>query len=142
FLEMAKTELGRAIRYKRPIAMGIMDMDKFKRINDNFGHQAGDKALKLFAHIAGTCLRSCDLLGRIGGDEFAFIFPETDELGAKAAMEKLQARVAQGKLIFDGTEVFLSASSGWASSPGPEHPPLDELFARADKVLYQNKQAN
>lgn len=141
FFEMARIELARARRYKRPIALAIMDMDKFKQVNDTWGHLAGDKALKLFAVIAGSCLRACDLLGRIGGDEFAFIFPETDGEGAGAAMGKLQARVALGKLTFEGTEVFLSASAGWAGSPGPEHPELDELFAHADRMLYQNKQA-
>lgn len=139
FFELARIELARARRYRRPFGLAIMDLDRFKQINDTYGHLEGDQALKLCAMLAGGCLRSCDTVGRIGGDEFAFLFPESDDEACRRVTEKVSSRIALGELRMDGATVRLSASFGWAGSSGPEHPEIDELFALADKRLYDRK---
>ncbi len=139
FYELAAVELDRARRHGRPIGFAIMDMDKFKDINDKYGHMAGDEALKLAARLCVETLRSCDVIGRIGGDEFAFIFPECDKNGAAAAAEKIQTVVRSGAFSHGKKLITLSCSIGSFGSPGPVHPDLEEILASADRRMYIDK---
>jgi len=139
FYEKAGVELDRARRHGRPIGFAIMDMNGFKQINDRYGHQAGDDALKLTARLCADTLRSCDVVGRIGGDEFAFIFPECDEAGAAAAVEKVRKVVCSATFSCGRDTVPISASFGSVGSIGPVHPDLEEFLAIADRRMYADK---
>ena len=139
FFELAAVELERARRHARPIGFAIMDMDRFKEINDRLGHRAGDEALRLAARLCKDTLRSCDAACRIGGDEFAFVFPECDEDGAATAAEKIRAIIGAATFTSGSSLVRLSASIGSIGSAGPVHPDLEEMLAIADRRMYQQK---
>jgi diguanylate cyclase (GGDEF)-like protein len=139
FYEKAGVELDRARRHGRPIGFAIMDMNGFKQINDRYGHQAGDDALKLTARLCVDTLRSCDVVGRIGGDEFAFIFPECDEAGTAAAVEKVRKVVCAATFSSGVETVRLSAAFGSTGSGGPVHPDLEEFLSIADRRMYIDK---
>lgn len=139
FFELAAVELERARRHARPIGFAIMDMNRFKDINDRLGHHAGDEALRLAARLCAGTLRSCDVVCRIGGDEFAFVFPECDEAGAAAAAEKVRAVIGAATFTSGASLVTLSASIGSIGSAGPVHPDLEDMLATADRRMYQQK---
>lgn len=139
FFELAGVELERARRHARPIGFAILDMNRFKDINDRLGHRAGDEALRLAARLCAGTLRSCDVVCRIGGDEFAFVFPECDEAGAAAAAEKIRAVIGSATFTSGSYLVTLSASIGSTGSSGPVHPDLEEMLATADRRMYQRK---
>ncbi|MBU1079398.1 MAG: diguanylate cyclase, partial [Spirochaetes bacterium] len=139
FYELAGIELERARRHGRAIGFAVMDMNGFKGINDLYGHRAGDDALRLAARLCVDALRSCDIVGRTGGDEFAFVFPECDEAGAEAAVEKIR-RVVNAATFSSGEDtVRISASFGFVGSPGPIHLDLEDLLSTADKRMYADK---
>lgn len=139
FYEKAGVELDRARRHRRSIGFAIMDMNGFKQINDRYGHQAGDDALKLTARLCVDTLRSCDIVGRIGGDEFAFAFPECDEAGTAAAVEKIRKVVCSATFSSGLDTVRLSAAFGFMGSIGPVHPDLEEFLSIADRRMYLDK---
>jgi diguanylate cyclase (GGDEF)-like protein len=141
FMELARTELDRAKRYDRPFGVALMDLDGFKAINDTWGHAAGDEALRLVSRLCKDSLRACDLIGRYGGDEFAFAFPECDEGLAEAAAEKLARVVASATLTLGGQVVVLSASIGTAGGIGASCLDLEDMLAAADSMMYKNKKA-
>jgi len=139
FYEKAGIELDRARRHGRPIGFAIMDMNGFKQINDRYGHRAGDDALRLTARLCVDTLRSCDVVGRIGGDEFAFVFPECDEAGAAAAVEKVRKTVCSATFSSGPDTVPLSAAFGSIGANGPVHPDLEEFLSIADRRMYIDK---
>ncbi|HPG86429.1 MAG TPA: histidine kinase N-terminal 7TM domain-containing protein [Spirochaetales bacterium] len=139
FYEVAEAELERAGRHGRPIGFAILDMNGFKDINDGYGHQAGDDALRLVARLCVGELRSCDLVGRVGGDEFAFVLPESDEEGAAAAAGKLRRLVGAATLTVGTATVRLSAAVGSVGCSGPVYPDLAELLTIADRRMYADK---
>ena len=142
FYELANIELERARRHGRPIGFAIMDMDGFKNINDQYGHGTGDEALRIAARLSVDALRSCDIVGRIGGDEFAFVFPECDEAGAAAAADKVRKVVGSATFASGSGLVTLSASIGTIGSTGPSHVDLEELLMLADERMYADKATN
>ena len=139
FFETARTELERAERYGRPFGVAILDLDDFKAINDNHGHQAGDEALCLAARLCSQALRNVDIMGRLGGDEFAFAFPECEEEGAREAAERLARIVSAASFNYGETPIRLSASVGFAGSSTQPMPDLDTLLKLADERMYANK---
>ena len=139
FYEKASIELDRARRHNRPIGFAIMDMNGFKVINDRYGHRAGDDALRLTARLCVDTLRSCDIIGRIGGDEFAFVFPECDEAATAAAIEKIRKVVGSATFSSGSSTVTLSAAFGFLGSVGPVHPDLEEFLSTADRRMYADK---
>lgn len=139
FYELAEVELERARRYGHPIGFAVMDMNGFKEINDRYGHKAGDDALRLAAKLCVDALRSCDIVGRIGGDEFAFVFPECDEAAAAVAAKKIRQTVGAATFSNRSAIVRLSAAVGSVGSAGPAHPELEELLAMADRRMYADK---
>lgn len=139
FYEVAEAELERAGRHGRPIGFAIMDMNGFKDINDGYGHRAGDDALRLVARLCVDELRSCDVVGRVGGDEFAFVLPESDEEGAAKAARKLRRLVAAATITAGSATVRLSAAVGSVGCSGPVYPDLAELLAIADRRMYADK---
>jgi len=139
FLELAGRELARAQREGRPAAVLMMDLDHFKRVNDDFGHQAGDRVLAGLGELLERALRSPDLVGRYGGEEFCAVLPGAGLPDASAVAERI--RLALARTPLGGLPRTTTASIGVALLD-PEAPlALDAALARADAALYAAKQA-
>ena len=137
FMDLAERELARARRSMAPVAVLMLDLDNFKRVNDDFGHQAGDRVLKEFSALAGRCLRAGDLLGRYGGEEFCAVLPGATPGQALAIAERIRLATAErpiGRLPRPTT-----ISVGIANGAAGVAMPLDAAIARADKALYRAK---
>ncbi len=122
-----------ARRHGHPFSIAVLDLDNFKRINDNHGHKTGDAVLVAATHAMGTHLRAEDQLGRLGGEEFLVLLPDTDAGAAQHVAEKLRAEVAGAR-----TPVAVTVSIGVATWDG-EAP--EDLLHRADEALYAAKDA-
>jgi two-component system cell cycle response regulator len=122
-----------ARRHGRPLAVAMVDLDGFKAINDRHGHETGDSVLVAAAEALQRALRAEDVLGRLGGEEFLAVLPDTDAAAAARAAERLRAAVADA-----GGRVRVTASVGWAVVQPDEQP--DDLVRRADDALYIAKQ--
>jgi diguanylate cyclase (GGDEF)-like protein len=132
----AADELGRAGRYKRPVSLLALDLDFFKLVNDRHGHAAGDKLLAAFAKVLRGQVRDADAAGRIGGEEFLVLMPETDLAAAALVAERIRAATAALDTGFEPATVSIGAAA-WL---GPDES-LDELLSRADAALYRAKAA-
>lgn len=143
FMDLAERELERARRYQKPLAILGVDIDYFKRINDNYGHKAGDLALQKFAVTCHEVVRQTDLVGRMGGEEFAILLPETDPGRAREIAERLRKRVEESELSLPDDETVLrfTISIGLALLAAGEKTELDALLHKADMALYQAKNA-
>jgi diguanylate cyclase (GGDEF)-like protein len=137
FLERAESEQARAVRYGRPLCLLYFDIDHFKRVNDTWGHAAGDAALSSVVQEAKLTLRTQDVLARMGGEEFAALLPETDLEGAGRIAERLRARVEALALRHDDATISVTISIGVALVD--HQTPIDESLKRADKALYTAK---
>ncbi len=138
FMRRLEDEIGRAQRYETPLAMALLDLDKFKAINDRYGHQAGDAVLAWYATRALPIFRHHDMVARYGGEEFAVLFPSTNTSGARRALEKVRARIEEGECDIDGTRIKVPTfSAGLAMYREGELP--SSLISRADKALYRAK---
>lgn len=126
-----------ATRLRSPIALMMIDIDHFKRINDRFGHATGDEALCVFAATARQALRDHDIMGRLGGEEFALVLPGTDLEGAVQAAERLRQAVAAAMLPTSGPPYSMTVSIGVVVIDPMEH--IKSALARADHALYAAK---
>jgi diguanylate cyclase (GGDEF)-like protein len=126
-------------RVGKPVALMMLDIDHFKRLNDRFGHACGDEALCAFAATAQATLREHDILGRLGGEEFALVMPGTDLAGACYAAERLRAAVEGAVLACEESSYALTVSIGVVLVDPQEH--INAALARADRALYQAKSA-
>src|SRR5207248_2005869 len=124
-------------RHRHPLACAALDVDGFKRINDNFGHAAGDALLQHIGTLLRATLRASDLPARIGGDEFVALMPDTSVDGAVITSERLLGRLAQHPLEVLDQSLTATVSIGVASAEGCSS--LEELLARADAALYRAK---
>lgn len=133
-------EVSRGVRYKRPLALVMFDIDHFKRINDEMGHLAGDAVLRQLAALIGANVRREDMLARVGGEEFALLVPEVSLAGAGAMAEKLRVLVERGPFRFEDKPIALTTSFGVAALP-PDGAPMTptELYKAADAQLYRAK---
>lgn len=137
-------ELQRALRYRRPLAVGMADIDRFKRINDEYGHLTGDAMLAQVASTLRGALRSSDSIGRYGGEEFLFFLPETDLEGAHRVSEKLRLAVASMEPALDGAEgetITVSIGLTTLDHDGPEEVTVTDLIAAADAGLLRAKRS-
>lgn len=126
-----------ALRQQQPIALLMLDIDHFKQLNDRFGHATGDEALIKFAATCSAALREHDILGRLGGEEFALALPGTDQDGALHAAERLRQGVATTRLLTCGNDYTMTVSIGVVVlDPGED---LPTALARADHALYDAK---
>lgn len=138
FMELAGNEIGRASRHGSEMSLLLVDADHFKQINDHNGHAAGDEVLKGLTERWKHVLRSHDLIGRIGGEEFCVLLPKVGPDGAATAAEKLRTAIAELPFMFEGQLLRVTVSIGVATlTPGDD---LPELMRRADKALYQAKE--
>jgi len=140
FIARGKDEIGRAARYGRPCSVLMLDIDHFKVVNDTYGHAAGDEALRQFANACQEMLRDSDVIARLGGEEFAVILPETDAAGAKILAERLREGISRLRVANGDDRFGFTVSIGVANRGGDEDG-IDELLARADRALYQAKEA-
>lgn len=138
FFETAQHLLLLAQRRKAPVSFILMDLDHFKVINDTYGHFTGDKVLIHFAQTLQNLLRKSDLIGRIGGEEFAIFLSDTDIDGAFKLADKIRQLIADSTLHIDGQDISYTVSLGVGSSE-PAGNSIDELFKRADVKLYGAK---
>ena len=140
FFELAQQELERSQRYSRPLSIIIFDIDFFKKVNDTYGHGAGDEVLRKLTKECQDSLRENDVFARYGGEEFVILLPETDLEQARQMAERMRKGCAETPLDVGSATVNLTVSFG-VSSLGNETLPLDELLLRADKALYASKEA-
>lgn len=138
FLDLAEREMQRARRYDRPMTVAIFDVDLFKRINDGFGHAIGDDVLRAIAATTAITLRESDVAGRLGGEEFGLMLPETDLTGAIDLAERLRVAVAATTITANGAPLSVTISIGVAALEEGDAS-IDVLFARADSALYRAK---
>lgn len=117
--EQLARELARSARYQRPLSLVVFDVDHFSRINDDFGHLAGDSVLAQMAALLKRNVRREDVLARCGGEEFAFILPETDLKHARSFAEKIRRLVEGHGFTFEGSTIRCTVSLGISSGAGP-----------------------
>lgn len=132
-------EFDRWQRYQRPLVFAIADVDLFKRINDDYGHAAGDKVLKIIARTLQKQLRKTDFIARFGGEEFVMLLPETSLEAAELALEKLRAAVEVCPFRFRDKPLTITASFG--ATQFAEGDSIATAFDRADRALYKAKDA-
>ncbi|MGE5477411.1 MAG: diguanylate cyclase [Bacteroidales bacterium] len=137
FLPVAKHELGRSARYGTPLCMLCIDIDKFKCVNDTYGHAAGDIALQMVVRQMAAQLRAGDVMARLGGDEFALLLLETDAAGGAKVATRLCQEVACATTPAGCADFTIGVSVGVAEWRSGET--VDALLARADAALYRAK---
>jgi len=139
FLRELESEYRRALRYRRSLALLLLDIDHFKEVNDRYGHPCGDFVLKNLAGLLKGCLRSADIAARCGGDELAIILPETNKSKASEVAEKLRRQSEKSPFEWDGESFYITCSIGVAALPdlGIDH--WHSLLESADKSLYRAK---
>lgn len=133
-----QNRFGLSLRYDRPLSVVVCDLDNFKRINDIHGHGAGDFVLQTFGVRVRENLREADLAGRIGGEEFLMVLPETDLGGGRMFAERLRKAVAAMPVLLPTGPLEFTCSMGVAERLGSDQEP-GQLLARADAALYQAK---
>jgi len=136
--EALEKELMRARRYERDLSLMMFDIDFFKRINDQYGHLAGDHVLRELARIVQERIRREEVFARYGGEEFVILLPETPLPGAAALAESLRARVANHAFVFQGERIPVTVSIGTALL-GENDKVASDLIQRADEKLYEAK---
>jgi diguanylate cyclase (GGDEF)-like protein len=138
FLVLAEVEWSRFQRYHRPLSMLMIDIDHFKAVNDRFGHAVGDEGIRSIATACHEGKRSADNAGRLGGEEFAILLPETDQAQAWVVAERIRQKVAVQVLKAQEQEFSLTISVGIATATAGMSG-VDTLLRAADRALYQAK---
>jgi len=137
-MNKAAEEFARAKRYNHPLSIVMIDIDHFKSINDKHGHATGDQVLQRIGPICNDILRDTDLLGRIGGEEFILLLPDTPKANAEHVAERMRARLAETLVRHHDIEVAITASFGVASFISNDNI-LEEIIERADNAMYAAK---
>lgn len=133
--ELGRVEFARAQRMKRPFCCMMLDLDHFKKINDDYGHLVGDQVLQEFAERCKNLVREVDLIGRYGGEELIILMPETDRTLSLQVAERLRNSIASAPIRVFDREIFVTASIGVASQD-ENTMDLETLIARADQAMY------
>lgn len=140
FMEQGEVNLARALRYGSPLTIFMMDIDHFKSVNDTYGHKAGDVVLQKLGQQCKTILREVDVIGRIGGEEFAIILPETGHEKGLEVAERLRKSIAEmDPTSRDIGPEHITVSIGVTSIKDGDSR-FDHLLGRADSALYQAKE--
>lgn len=135
FYDRANQEILNSRRFNHPLTVAVMDVDSFKEVNDKQGHQSGDALLKIIAQTILSTIRKTDVVARVGGDEFALLFPNTEEEGAFHALEKVK-NVITKKMHEMNYQVTFSFGAATFSIPQNS---TDELLSKADQLMYNAK---
>jgi diguanylate cyclase (GGDEF)-like protein len=138
FMDHVNKEITRAERTKQKLSLVIIDLDKFKNINDSFGHTTGDKVLREMAKLFSKGLRKMDILSRVGGEEFALLLPETDRAGAVEVAERIRSAVESDDFeLPDGSNAITISAGVAESDDDPVN--IKKLYGNADNALYEAK---
>jgi diguanylate cyclase (GGDEF)-like protein len=140
-MEFLDRELARTTRYGRPLSLVLFDIDRFKSINDRFGHLGGDFTLRELAACIKNEVRKEEMFARYGGEEFVIVLPETDAGKALEASERLRELVQNHAFVYDGEPFRVTISLGVVSTTGDRALTPQEILRRADDNLYQAKRA-
>ncbi|MHB8879904.1 MAG: GGDEF domain-containing protein [Thermodesulfovibrionales bacterium] len=127
-------------RYKHPFCLCMFDIDHFKRFNDEYGHEVGDYVLKILSKFVLSCIRTTDVFGRYGGEEFTILLPETNKEEAFIVLDKIRHKVDNEVFEYKGIKHHIQVSMGLAELHQDEALSLSDLFKKADDALYQSKQ--
>lgn len=139
FLDLADLELARARRYGRPFSVLMLDLDLFKSVNDRYGHRVGDLALQKVVEVCRQALREVDVIGRLGGEEFGIMLPETDAEQAMQVADRVRQSIAAASVpLPQGGSVCITTSIGVATYTEAD-PDFDGVLTRADRALYEAK---
>ena len=138
FLETLEMEFDRCHRYGHALSVAMIDVDHFKRINDTFGHGAGDEVLRAMSVLIVRELRPMDTVGRLGGEEFAAIFPETDMAGAEVACNRILAKIRALEVVVDDATISFTISVGLTTANLATQDPSGVL-KKADELMYAAK---
>ncbi len=150
FMEQGRTAYSRAMRHETPLSVLMFDIDHFKRVNDGCGHSAGDLAIRKVADAAFRAVRGIDIIGRIGGEEFAVVLPDTEKEDALLVAERIRCDIEKTEIVSDGITFGVTVSIGVVSlcrefmldkkcAMCKEHTTLEKLLQMADKALYVAK---
>jgi diguanylate cyclase (GGDEF)-like protein len=148
FYQLSESELQRTCRYCRPLAVIMIDIDYFKRVNDTYGHGIGDQVLQALASLVRAALRAIDIFARYGGEEFIVLLPETNLRTVKPIAERLCRKIAETPLPIEPNHINITISVGAIAFdpsaqlfPSSKRVTLDQLIDLADKALYEAKEA-
>ena len=139
FMAQLESERQRVLRYQHQVSLAVLDLDHFKQVNDRYGHPAGDAVLKHFAELLRNHMRCEDVIGRIGGEEFALLMPETAGSGAQVVLERIRDALSQLRLDFVAPEFSYTFSAGVAELPLVESSACNHWIQVADQALYRAK---
>jgi two-component system, cell cycle response regulator len=139
FLEKLELEVERSCRYARPCSVAVIDADRFKAINDTYGHDVGDKVLQKLSNVLIEELRGVDQIGRLGGEEFAILFLETERNSALEVCRRLLSRIRATRVMAEADEIKFTVSAGLTEII-PSGDQADAVLKRADRALYRAKE--
>jgi diguanylate cyclase (GGDEF)-like protein len=139
FMERLEQALALAERGAEPVSIALVDLDRFKRINDGAGHWTGDEALRAAAAAMTAVVRRGEVVARVGGDELAVLLPCADRIQGQRAAERVRAAIAGARVRSDGGPIRLTASVGVACSSDIDRPTVRRLYSAADAALYRAK---
>ena len=137
FYRHAEREIYRSHRYGHPLTVAYLDLDNFKQVNDTYGHQEGDRLLRIVAQTIKTHIRAADRVARLGGDEFVILFSETDGPSARHAVEKVRDQLL-ARMQMENWPVTFSFG---VLTCGPMCPGLEDVLREADNLMYSVKKA-
>jgi diguanylate cyclase (GGDEF)-like protein/PAS domain S-box-containing protein len=136
--EILDKESIRSRRTKRGFGVAIADIDNFKRINDTYGHECGDLVLQQLSQVFLKGIRNMDIVGRWGGEEFLFIFPETSCQGAMIVIERIRSKIEKTIIHYQGQDIYPTITIGLSYHSGDESE-IKEIITEADKAMYKGK---
>lgn len=139
-LDRMEEEFAHATRHNHALALLVMDLDNFKKINDTFGHAAGDQVLVMTSELIQANLRSEDIFARYGGEEFVVLMRNTDMETAVGVAERIRTGLQEEETVFEGTPIRTTMSIGVTAMPPVRSGTAMEFFVQADRLLYQAKQ--
>jgi len=138
-MELAELELARSLRYHKQLSLFMIDIDHFKKVNDTHGHKTGDIVLQKLSEIMQESLREVDIIGRLGGEEFAVLLPETGRVEASEVAERLRDRVAEEEIVLEGGMPLRVTISVGVTTMQQKSVNIDMLLSVADEALYLAK---
>jgi len=138
FFELGHRAFKQAVRYGHPLSIIMMDLDHFKKVNDTYGHSAGDKVLQELSSLVSNMMREIDIIARMGGEEFAFLLPETGNTEATNLTERVRKEIENTNIQFDDEIIKITASFGICSC-STKNESLESMLNKADDALYVAK---